>query len=238
MTDGSAMLVLSLVEAAEQTATSKIDIWRAIQEGALPAQKNRDGAYAINPCDLFRVFEKRKPDSGLPLSQQEAAPESAGAARTDEAPEAAASKEILVAFEALQAELQSLLRSPGKGAPNGEDKRQGEHEERAGESGESSARFAADLDDRKAKAGIVADFRAGGGGQDRGAGRIAPLVVAPSRALSRNEVMKRSDTQSAPKVPVRTASTAWKDLTVSPLKAVTEPPCHAGGRLRAGAKSI
>src|SRR6478609_801533 len=123
MTDGSAMVVLSLVEAAEQTATSKVDIWRAIQEGVLPAWKNRDGAYAINPCDLFRVFEKRKPESRLTQSKQEPPPECAGAAITDEAPETAANKDIVVAFEALQAELRSLLGSPGEGTPDGDYKR-------------------------------------------------------------------------------------------------------------------
>ena len=55
MTDGGAMAVLSLFEAAEQAATSEVDVWRAIQEGALPAQKTNDGGYAIGrprPTDV------------------------------------------------------------------------------------------------------------------------------------------------------------------------------------------
>jgi hypothetical protein len=146
------MVVLSLPEAAEQTATSKVDIWRAIQEGALPAQKNRDGAYAISSCDLFRVFEKRQPSSRLPLSKQEPAPECAGVARTYEAPEPATTKEILVAFEALQAELRNLLQS----SPNGKHEQHGEHDNRTDDDGESLTRLASDIDESKAEAGTVA----------------------------------------------------------------------------------
>ena len=131
------------------------NIWRAIQEGALAAQKTSDGAYAINPCDLFRVFERKKPDSRLTLSKQAPARECAGVARTDEAPEPAATTEIVVAFEALKAELRSLLRAPGKGGASGEDRREGECEERPGDFEESPARLAADLDDGKARAGCV-----------------------------------------------------------------------------------
>ena len=146
MTDGSATVVLSLVEAAEQTATSKVDIWRAIREGALPAHKTSDGAYAVNSHDLFRVFERKRSESRLTPSKQ--APECASVAKTDEAPQPAATKEIVVAFEALQAELQSLLRSPGKGAPSGEEKRQGEG--CASEFDELPVRPPVDTDDGKA----------------------------------------------------------------------------------------
>ena len=41
-----AMTVLSLREAVERTGTSKIDIWRAIQAGALSAKKTDDGGFA------------------------------------------------------------------------------------------------------------------------------------------------------------------------------------------------
>ena len=40
------MTSLSLQEAAERTETSKIDIWRAIQAGRLPAQRTDDGGFA------------------------------------------------------------------------------------------------------------------------------------------------------------------------------------------------
>lgn len=56
------MVVLSLFEAAEQAETSRVDVWRAIQEGALPARKTSDGGYAIDPTDLFRVFERKQPE--------------------------------------------------------------------------------------------------------------------------------------------------------------------------------
>ena len=54
------MTVLSLQEAVERTGTSKIDIWRAIQAGALSAKKTDDGGFAINPDDLFAVFETKQ----------------------------------------------------------------------------------------------------------------------------------------------------------------------------------
>ena len=49
------MAVLSLREAAEQTEKSKVDIWRAIQEGTLPAQRTEDGGFAVDPasCSAF-----------------------------------------------------------------------------------------------------------------------------------------------------------------------------------------
>jgi len=54
------MTVLSLQEAVERTGTSKVDIWRAIQAGALSAKKTNDGGFAIDPDDLFAVFETKQ----------------------------------------------------------------------------------------------------------------------------------------------------------------------------------
>ena len=51
-----AMTGLSLQDAVERTGTSKVDIWRAIQAGALSAKKTDDG-FVIDPSDLFAVFE-------------------------------------------------------------------------------------------------------------------------------------------------------------------------------------
>ena len=51
------MTGLSLQEAVERTGTSKVDIWRAIQVGTLSAKKTDDGGFAIDPDDLFAVFE-------------------------------------------------------------------------------------------------------------------------------------------------------------------------------------
>lgn len=152
MTDGGGTAVLGLQEAADQAATSKVDIWRAIQEGALPAQKTSDGGYAIDPSDLFRVFERKdlapRPTPPEPTS----APDDAGVAKSDEAPETTATKEIFDAFAALQAELKTLLGSPGKGASSGEEKRQDEREECAGELRQQDVPTAVFLDAVKAKA--------------------------------------------------------------------------------------
>ena len=66
------MVVLSLFEAAEQAETSRVDVWRAIQEGALPARKTSDGGYAIDPTDLFRVFERKQPEPAADASEADA----------------------------------------------------------------------------------------------------------------------------------------------------------------------
>ena len=47
-----------LQEAAEQTGTSRTDVWRAIQAGSLPAERLPGGGFAIDPVELFRVFER------------------------------------------------------------------------------------------------------------------------------------------------------------------------------------
>ncbi len=62
------MAVLSLQEAAERTETSKVDIWRAIHAGRLLAQRSDDGGFAIDPAELFRVFEPQRPDE-RPMGQ-------------------------------------------------------------------------------------------------------------------------------------------------------------------------
>ena len=56
------MTVLSLQESVERTGTSKVDIWRAIQAGMLSAKKTDDGGFAIDPSDLFAVFETKQVD--------------------------------------------------------------------------------------------------------------------------------------------------------------------------------
>jgi hypothetical protein len=52
------MTAFSLQEAADQTRTSRADIWRAIQAGSLPAERLPGGGFAIDPVELFRVFER------------------------------------------------------------------------------------------------------------------------------------------------------------------------------------
>jgi hypothetical protein len=152
MTDGGVTAVLSLQEAAEQAATSKVDVWRAIQEGVLPAQKTSDGGYAIDPSDLFRVFERKEPAPPAISPEPTPAPDAEDVAKGDEAPDTAAAKEIFVAFAALQAELKTLLGAPGKGAAGGEEERQDEREKRAGVLDEQDAPPAAIPDAGKAKA--------------------------------------------------------------------------------------
>jgi len=58
------MAVLSLQEAAEQAGRSKVDIWLAIQEGMLSAQRADEGGFAIDPAELFRVFERQQLEQG------------------------------------------------------------------------------------------------------------------------------------------------------------------------------
>ncbi len=124
------MVVLSLFEAAEQAETSRVDVWRAIQEGALPARKTSNGGYAIDPTDLFRVFERKQPEPRLTPPKPTPAPDEARGAKTDEASEQAAANDVSVAFAALQAELKSLLDTAGEAAPTREVKRRVEPEKR------------------------------------------------------------------------------------------------------------
>ena len=53
------MAGLSLRQAAEEAGTSKSTILRAIQSGRLSAQRTDNGGYAIEPSELFRVYEKK-----------------------------------------------------------------------------------------------------------------------------------------------------------------------------------
>lgn len=53
------MTTLSLREAATATGTSKSTILRAIQSGRLSAPRTDDGGYAIDPAELFRVYQPR-----------------------------------------------------------------------------------------------------------------------------------------------------------------------------------
>ena len=115
-----AMAVLSLQEAAERTETSKVDIWRAIQAGRLLAQRTDDGGFAIDPAELFRVFEPQRPDE-RPMGQDAtAAPEASKRPETSATPETAATNDMAVAFAALGAELKGLLELPAEAPANDE----------------------------------------------------------------------------------------------------------------------
>ena len=107
-------MVLSLQEAADQAGTSKVDIWRAVRSGLLPAEKTHDGGFAVNSAELFRVFERRQPEQMANAQELTASPEPlartepAAASRTTDAPETATS-DITDAFAALEIELKGLL---------------------------------------------------------------------------------------------------------------------------------
>jgi len=107
------MAVLTLREAAEQTGTSKVDIWRAIRSGMLPAQRTHDGDFAIDPAELFRVFETQRSEQSSTEQDETASPvarpESAATPETVATPETAATNDMTVAFAALGAELRGLL---------------------------------------------------------------------------------------------------------------------------------
>jgi hypothetical protein len=106
------MVTLSLGEAAEKARTSKVDIWRAIQEGGLSAQRTDDGGFAIDPAELFRVFEAQGPEE--PAMEQDAttAIEALGQTETSVIPETAETNDIAAAFATLGAELKGILRLP------------------------------------------------------------------------------------------------------------------------------
>src|SRR3954447_5568396 len=53
------MASLSIRDAARQAGVSQSSILRAIQSGRMSAPRKDDGGYAIDPAELFRVFEAR-----------------------------------------------------------------------------------------------------------------------------------------------------------------------------------
>jgi hypothetical protein len=107
----AAMASLNLQEAAEQAGTSKVDVWRAIQEGTLPAQRTDDGGFAIDPAELFRVFERQRPDERPTGQDATTSPEALGRPETGATPETVATSDndIAVAFAALGTQLKGLL---------------------------------------------------------------------------------------------------------------------------------
>jgi len=100
------MASFSLAEAAEKTGTAKVDIWRAIKDGALSAKKTGDGGFAIDESDLFRLFKPQQPAPAPPLKEPPPKILAPDAASPEDA---AAGDDITVAFAALAAELKGLL---------------------------------------------------------------------------------------------------------------------------------
>jgi hypothetical protein len=103
------MAFLSLREAAEQTGTSKVDIWCAIRAGRLAAKTTDDGGFAIDPAELFGVFEPRQPDQSTAGQDTTASPKALERPETRATTEMVASNDIADAFAALQIELTGLL---------------------------------------------------------------------------------------------------------------------------------
>ena len=103
------MVSLSLGEAAEKAGTSKADSWRAIRKGGLSAERTADGGFAIDPVELFRVFEAPGPKQPANAA---ATTEASGQTETAIVPETAEANDIAVAFATLGAELTRLLIAP------------------------------------------------------------------------------------------------------------------------------
>src|SRR4051794_10084605 len=53
------MTTFSIRDAAREAGVSKTSILRAIQSGRLSAPRKDDGGYAIDPAELFRVYEPK-----------------------------------------------------------------------------------------------------------------------------------------------------------------------------------
>ena len=95
------MTVLSLQEAVERTGASKVDIWRAIQAGMLSAKKTDDGSFAIDPSDLFAVFETKQVDQCPMAEDPSPSVEGSESPGTNPTPEMTATTHATVAFAAL-----------------------------------------------------------------------------------------------------------------------------------------
>jgi hypothetical protein len=154
-----AMAVLSLREAAEQAATSKVDIWRAIQAGRLPAQRTDEGGLAIDPAELFRVFEPQRPDERPMKQDATALPEASRRPETSATPETAAMSDMAVAFSALGAELKDLLKLPAE-VPEKDELRQNREERQVADLAERNAQLAELVAERAKAEKAIAKYAA------------------------------------------------------------------------------
>ena len=153
------MAVLSLQEAAERTETSKIDIWRAIQAGRLLAQRTDDGGFAIDPAELFRVFEPERPEERATGQDATASPEASERPETSATPETAATNDMAVAFAALRAELKGLLELPA-GAPANDELRRNREERQVADLAERNSQLAELAADRAKAEKAMAKYAA------------------------------------------------------------------------------
>ncbi len=153
------MAVLSLQEAAERTEASTVDIWRAIQAGRLLAQRTDDGGFAIDPAELFRVFEPQRPDE-RPMGQDATdSPEASERPETSATPETAATNDMTVAFGALGAELKGLLELPAE-APANDELRQNREETQVVDLAERNAQVAEPVAERANAEKAIAKYAA------------------------------------------------------------------------------
>lgn len=67
---------LSAAKAAQEVGKSTATITRAIEKGKISASKDENGAWAIDPAELFRVFAPAKPEN--PSMQRNAKPNETG----------------------------------------------------------------------------------------------------------------------------------------------------------------
>ena len=136
---------LSLGEAAEKARTSKVDIWRAIREGRLSAERTDDGGFAIDPAELFRVFETQRPEQPAIEQDAGAATEALGQSGTSATPEPAETNDIAVAFAALGTELKDLLGLAPVEKRSSTESHQHDAERQAADLKERNAQLAAEL---------------------------------------------------------------------------------------------
>lgn len=61
--------MLSMGEAARQTGVSKATIHRHIKSGRLSATRTENGAYSIDPAELFRVYPPAKRPETVAVGQ-------------------------------------------------------------------------------------------------------------------------------------------------------------------------
>src|SRR4051794_19986258 len=96
------MTVLSIRDAAKEAGVSRSAIFRAIRSGRISAPRKENGDYAIDPAELFRVFEPKPTETrdgggSRPAGQSEQGRETAETVETTAAlkAEIAALKELV-----------------------------------------------------------------------------------------------------------------------------------------------
>ena len=133
------MTVLSLMEAVGRTRTSKVDIWRAIQAGTLSAKKTDDGGFAIDPADLFAVFEINQADQCSVAEDAVPSVEASESLGTSAKSETTVTTDVSAAFAAFGTEPKGSLGLP---AQAGGELRQNLDERRAVDSAGPNAQSA------------------------------------------------------------------------------------------------